>query len=95
MHDLRALGQLAHDLVEHVGGHGGGAARRHLGGDAVDDFEIEVGGLQAELALLGLDQHIGQDRDGVAPFDHAVDVAQRLQQFGTLDGDFHRQIRAF
>ena len=49
-HDLRALGQLAHDLVEHMRRHGGGAARRHLGGDAVDDFEIEVGGLQAELA---------------------------------------------
>ena len=91
--DLRALGQLAHDLVEHVRRHGGGAARRDLGGDAVGDFEIEVGGLQAELALVGLDQHVGENRDGVAPLHHAMHVAQRLQQFCTLDCNFHWETR--
>ena len=92
-HDLRAFGQLAHDLVEHVRRHRGGAAGRDLGGDRIGDFEIEIGRLQAELALVGLDQHVGEDRDGIAALDHAMHVAQRLQQFGALDGHFHGKTR--
>src|SRR5450830_543903 len=71
----------------------GGAAGRHLGGDAVGDFEIEVSGLQAELAGVGPDQHVGENGDGIAPFDHAVHVAQRLQQLCTLYGNLHGETR--
>jgi hypothetical protein len=88
-HDLRAFGQLAHDLVEHVRRHGGGPARRHLGGDGLGHFEIEIGGLEGQLRFVGLDQHIGQNRDRVAPLDHAMDVAQRLQQSRAFDSDLH------
>jgi hypothetical protein len=76
--DLRALGQLAHDLVEHVRRYRRGAAGRCLGGDAVGHFQVEVGRLQAELALVGLDQDVGQDRDGIAPLNHAMHMAQGL-----------------
>src|SRR6185295_5457559 len=87
--DLRAFGQLAHDLVEHVRRHRCRAARAHLGGDGFGDFQIEVGRLEAELRLLRLDQHVGENGYRVAALDHAMDVAQRLQQVGALDGDLH------
>ena len=55
-------------------------------------FEIEVGALQREPALVRLDQHVGEDRDRVAALDDAMDMAERLQQGGSLDSDFHRII---
>ena len=64
-------------------------AGRDLGRDRLDHLEVEVGGLEAERRLLGPHQHVGEDRNGVAPLDHAMDVAQRLQQLGALDGDLH------
>ena len=75
---LRALGELAHDVVEDMGGDRGGAGDRHVGGGDFGRLQVEVGRLQFELAVLGLDQHIGEDRDRVAPLDDAVNVAERL-----------------
>ena len=59
----------------------------------VGDLEIEVCGLQAELAAVGLDQHVRQNGNGIAPLDHAMHVTQRPQKFCTLDCNFHRKIR--
>ena len=92
--DLRAFGQLAHDLEEHVRRDRGRSARPDLGRDRIGHFEVEVGGLEAELGAVGAHVHVGEDRNRVAPLHHAVDVTQRLQQFGPLDGDFHRVTRS-
>ena len=51
--------------------------------------EIHVGGGQAERIGAGLEQDVGEDRDGVAPLDDALDMAQRLQQSAAFDGQFH------
>src|SRR5262249_45443040 len=40
-----------------------------------------------------LHQHVGEDRYGVAALDHAMDMAERLQQRCAFDGDFHVWIR--
>ena len=88
-HDLRAVRQLAHDVIEHVRGHGGGAAGGGFGGERFGDFEIEVGGFQAEARLVGADQHVAEDRNRIPPFDHAVNVAQRFQELRALDGNLH------
>ena len=87
--DLGPLGELAHDLVEHMGGHGCRAPRPDLGRDRLDDFELEIGGLERQLGMICLDQHIGENRNGVAAFDHAMDMTERFQQRGAFDGDFH------
>src|SRR5262245_49170477 len=88
-HDLRAVGQLAHDVVEHVrrhrGGAGGAGFRRH----ALDHLEIEVRGLQAQRRFVRPNQHVGEDRDGVAALDDAVHVTKRFQQGSALDGELH------
>ncbi len=83
--DLRALGQFAHDLVESVGGRRDlslavNAARRF-----VDDLHVQVGGRESHGVAVGGQQHIGQDRDGVAPLHHALHVSQRFQQGRALD----------
>ena len=90
-HDLRALGQLAHDVVEHVRGHRGRSAGRGFGGDGVGHFEIEVGRLQAQLRAVGAKQHVGENGNGVAPLYRAMHMPERPQQFGTLYGDLHRK----
>ena len=88
--DLRAIGQLAHDVVEHMRRH----RRRSRGSRDIcrqrfRHFEIEVGRFQRELAGLGPEQHVPENWNGVAAFDHAMDMAQRFQQLRTLDSDFH------
>jgi len=58
-------------------------------GHALDDGEIHVGRRQSKRTVGGLDQHVGEDRDGVAPFDDALHMRQGLQEGAALDGKFH------
>lgn len=88
-HDLRAIRQLAHDVVEHVGRNRGRSAGAGFGRQRFGHFKVEVGGLQAEARLVGADQHVAQYRDCVAAFDHAMNVAQRFQELRPLDGNLH------
>lgn len=43
-------------------------------------------------SLARFDQDVGQDGYGIAALDDAVDVSERLEQGGSLHGDFHRII---
>ena len=94
-HDLRTIRQLAHNVVEHVRGHGGRTGGSGLGRQRFRHFEVEIGRAQREPRILGTHQHIAQDRDGVAPLDHPVDVAQRLQELRAFDGYLHCTTRPF
>jgi hypothetical protein len=53
----------------------------------------EVRRLAGELGAVRLDQHVGENRYGVAALDHAMHVAERLQQRCAFDGDLHVAIR--
>jgi len=64
--DLGALGKLAHDVIDHVRGHGGGAGLLDLGRHGFHDFEIEIGCFQFEAVLAGADQDVGEDRNRIA-----------------------------
>ena len=90
--DLGALGQLPHDVVERVDGGGGGAGLADRGLDRVDDGDVHVGRGQGQAPLLGADQHVRQDRDGVAALDDVLDVGQGAEQDGALDGQFHGRL---
>ena len=87
---LRALRQLAHDVVDHMRRNGRRAVLGDVGWNRLGSLEVEVGALQRQPAVPGLDQHVGEDRDGVAPLDDAMDVPKRFKQDRTLDGDLHR-----
>ena len=83
--DLGAVGQLSHDVVEHVRGNRARARLLDRGRHAVDDLHVEVGRLQRQLVALGAQEHVGEDRDGVAPLDDAMDVVERLQEVRPFD----------
>ena len=86
---LSAFGQLAHDVVQRVGGRGGGAGLRHRRRDALDDGQVHVGGGEAEAAVAGLEQDVGEDRNGVAAFHHTLHMGERFEQGAAFDGEFH------
>ncbi|MFK4607304.1 hypothetical protein ABIF57_006756 [Bradyrhizobium diazoefficiens] len=88
-HDLGAVRQLAHDVVEHVRRHGGGAGSRGFRGQGFRHLEVEVGRLQRQFRVLGPDQHIAEDRNRIAALDHAVDMAQRFQELRAFDRNLH------
>ena len=92
-HDLRAVGQFADDVVEHVRRHGGRAGGRGFRRQRFGHLEVEVGRLQRQLGVFGADQHVAEDRNGVAALDHAMDVAQRFQELRAFDGDLHCNTR--
>ena len=87
--DIGFLGQLAHDIVQHVGGHGGCAAALGPARQCLDQFHIEVRRRQPELILARIQQHIGEDGDCIAPLDHARHMGKRLGQAGLIDGHMH------
>ncbi len=91
---VRAFGQLADDLIEGVGGGGDLAGRLHRGGGLVNDLHVEVGGREGQRLLVGGQEHIGQDRDGVASFHDALHVAEGLEERRALDGQPHLVVRS-
>ena len=88
--DLGAIRELADDFVERVRGHRGGAGLADHGRHAFGHLDVEVGGAQVELAVRGLQQHVGEDGVGIAALHHAVDMPQRLEQMVALESDFHK-----
>ncbi len=89
--DLAALGKLAGDVEQGVGGDGGRARLGDVGLDRLDDLEVEVGRHQPEAAALGrLDQDVGEDRDRVPPLHHGLDVAEALEERCPFDRRLHR-----
>jgi len=95
--DLAPFRQLADDIEQSVGRDGGRAGIGDVGLDPLVDLEVEIGRHQPEagaaaagIALLGLDQHVREDRNRVPPLDHRVNVTQALQKRGPLDRRLHR-----
>ena len=87
--DLGAVGELADDVVQHMGRQGGAPVLGDIGLDFLGDFEVEIGGLELKRPSVGPNQDVAKDRDGGASLDDAVDVAERFQQRGAFECDFH------
>ena len=73
-----------------MGRNGGRAVLGDVGWNLLGRLEVEIRALERQFAVLGLDQHISEDRNGVAPLDDAMHVSQSFEQDRTLDGDLHR-----
>src|SRR5690606_5983361 len=70
-----------------------GTRRLDLCCDRLHDLQIEVGRHQLQLPRrIRLDQHVGQNGDGVAPFDHRLDVAEAFQEHCAFDRRFHSNL---
>ena len=83
--DLGAVGKLAHDVVQHMGGHGDSAGSANLGGDRLDDLALQIGRLELERGVAGAQEHVRQDGNGRPSLDDARDVAERPQEFTTFN----------
>ena len=59
------------------------------GGGAVHHFDVKVCGAEGNLRALGLDQHVGQDRNGIPPLHDRLGLSQRLEQSAAFDRKFH------
>ncbi len=82
--DLRVLGQLADDFVQRRRGSGAGAVTRRAGRHVLDDGNFHVGRGQRQRAVAHRQHDVGQDRNGIALLDHALNVSQRLEQGGAI-----------
>ena len=87
--DLRAVGQLAHDIVQHVRRNGDGARRADVARHALDDLAFQIRRLELELGIARPQKHVGEDRDRRTPLDDARDVAERPQEFTTFNHKPH------
>jgi hypothetical protein len=87
--DLGALGKLADDVVEHVHRRRGRARLADFGRHRVDDGQIHVGRSQRQPPFSGLDQDVGENRDGIAPLDGRLHVGQCLEQRSAFNGQLH------
>ena len=63
--------------------------RSTMAGALVDHLDVQIGGAEHDVVAVGLDQHVGQDRNGVAPFDDGLRLGDGLQKRGTFDAEFH------
>ena len=88
--DLRAVGELAHDVVQRVRRDRHRARCIHLGGYGLDRLHVEVGRLQRQHAGgLGSDQYIAEYRDGIALLHDARDMAKGAEQRIPVGNEAH------
>ena len=87
--NLGAVGELADDVVKRVRRRRRRPFGADGGGHRLDDRDIHVGRGKAQLRPLGLDQHIRQDGDRVAPLDDALHVVQGAKKFCAFDCKLH------
>jgi len=51
-----------------------------VGGHAFDDLEVEVRGGELQLPVTRLQQHVGQDGNGVPALHDALNMGERLEE---------------
>ena len=86
---LGPVGQLAHDVVQDVGGHRHRAGLRHVGRRLLLHLALEVGGLELQAIARCLEQHVRQNGNGRAPLDHARHVTECPHQLTALNHQLH------
>ena len=87
--DPVARRQRVDEVGQELGRDGRGAVRLDLAGHPVGDPDLEVGGGQLEPGVLGLEQDVGQDRQGAPVGDGATDDGQAARQVLLHDREFH------
>ena len=87
--DPTAVGQCAHDLEQLAGRDGGFAILGVVDRGAGHHFHFQVGTGQGKLAVLHLDQEVGQNGQGLPAFNHVDDLGQGLEKGFALQSETH------
>ena len=90
--DLAALGELPHDVVQHVGGHGRGAGAPTSARTSSITSRSRSVALSSSVLAVGAQEHVGKDRYGRAPLDDARYVAKRTQEFTAFNNKPHSRL---
>ncbi len=77
-------------VVELARGDGAGAGLFHLDRGAGADGLVEVGGRDVQPVALGLDEKVGQNRDGGFALHHTLRSGKLSHQILAAYGNFHR-----
>jgi len=86
-------GEFANDAGESANRESGGAIFFALDGDDIGDAVIEISGGEAELAVGGAEEHIGEDGQGGAGADDILDRLETGEEFLFADAEFHREFK--
>lgn len=86
-------GEFANDAGESANRESGGAIFLALDGDDIGDAVIEISGGEAELAVGGAEEHIGEDGQGSAGADDILDRLKTGEEFLFADAEFHREYK--
>jgi hypothetical protein len=84
-----AVGEEADVVVKLARWDGAGAGLFDFGGAGGADALIEIRSGDDDLVVVGLEQKIGEDRDGGFAFDDALRGGELTQKILTADGDLH------
>jgi hypothetical protein len=87
--DLRAVGQGTHDVEELACRHRDLASLARIDCHARRQLDFEVGGRETGAVRVHTQQHVGEDRQGLSPFNYTDDLLQRPQQGFSLDAQTH------
>src|SRR6185503_12588661 len=74
------VGERRDELGEQLGGDGDLALIGHLARDPAVDADLEVGGRQLQPCVLGLEQDVGEHREGGSAADGPPDDPQAARQ---------------
>ena len=87
--DLGTVRQFADDIVEHESGNGRRTGLLDHRRRGIGNFHIQIRRLQGEIRAFGRQQHIAENRDGIAALNDAMDVVQGFEKIGPFDCNFH------
>ena len=61
----------------------------------VDHLDIQIGCSEMDGAFIAFDQHICQNRNGVAAFNNRLSLRQRSEQYTAFNAQFHINCSCF
>ena len=85
-----AIGQQLDVVVELARGDGAGAGLFDLDCGAGADGLVEIGGRDVQPVAIGLDEKVGENRNGGLALDHALRGSEFLDQILAAYGNLHR-----
>ena len=67
----------------------GRARRRNFSLDGFNDVDIHIRRVKSQGTIRRLEFDVGQNGDGIAPFDHTLNVAQNTEQVASFNNYLH------
>ena len=87
--------KFVHQRQQPLGRNGSRTGNFHFRFDTRNDTDFQIRGSQSNQIVLGFDQNIAENRQGIAAADGIVDPLQRFEQFFAAYSKFHNSLPLF